>query len=140
MLDSLRLSLDLKLMSVDLSNPDGKGVFTITAIGQKEDTMTLSMEGKVGLRTSSEVPWETFRGQWILVSRNKILYWSPSTFLPSDESFSPIRGMIFWTFYEVVQIPRKICISYCYVYPQKLPKRKSISSSLHAKSVWLVVN
>ena len=47
MLDSLRLSLDLKVMSVDLSNPDGKGVFTITAIGQKEDTMTLSMEGKV---------------------------------------------------------------------------------------------
>ena len=46
-LDSLRLSLDLKVMSVDLSNPDGKGVFTITAIGQKEDTMTLSMEGKV---------------------------------------------------------------------------------------------
>ena len=47
MLDSLRLSLDLKVMSVDLSNPDGKGVLTITAIGQREDTMTLSMEGKV---------------------------------------------------------------------------------------------
>ena len=47
MLDSLRLSLAVKVMSVDLSNPDGKGDLTITAIGQREDTMTLSMEGKV---------------------------------------------------------------------------------------------
>ena len=47
MLDSLRLSLAVKVMSVDLSNPDGKGVLTITATGQREDTMTLSMEGKV---------------------------------------------------------------------------------------------
>ena len=34
-------------MSLDLSNPDGKGTFTITAIGQKEDTTTVYMEGKV---------------------------------------------------------------------------------------------
>ena len=34
-------------MNLDLSNPDGKGTFTITAIGQKEDTMTVYMEGKV---------------------------------------------------------------------------------------------
>ena len=47
MLESLRLSLAVKVMSVDLSNPDGKGDLTITAIGQREDTMTLSMEGKV---------------------------------------------------------------------------------------------
>ena len=76
MLDSLRLSLDLKVMSVDLSNPDGKGVFTITAIGQKEDTMTLSMEGKVGLRTSSEVPWETIfsggSGYWLAGIKSSI--------------------------------------------------------------------
>ena len=46
-LESLRLSLAVKVMSVDLSNPDGKGDLTITAIGPREDTMTLSMEGKV---------------------------------------------------------------------------------------------
>ena len=34
-------------MNLDLSNPDGTGTFTITAIGQKNDTMTVFMEGKV---------------------------------------------------------------------------------------------
>lgn len=34
-------------MNLDLSNPDGKGTFTITAIGQKVDAMTVCMEGKV---------------------------------------------------------------------------------------------
>lgn len=34
-------------MNLDLSNPDGTGAFTITAIGQKNDTMTVFMEGKV---------------------------------------------------------------------------------------------
>ena len=37
----------MHVMNLDLSNPDGKGTFTITAIGQKEDTMTVYMEGKV---------------------------------------------------------------------------------------------
>ena len=33
-------------MNLDLSNPVGKGTFTITAIGQKKDTITVYMEGK----------------------------------------------------------------------------------------------
>ena len=36
----------MKSLSVDLSNPGGKGVYTITSIGQKDGTMTVSMEGK----------------------------------------------------------------------------------------------
>ena len=34
-------------INLDLSNPDGKGTFKVSAIGQKEDTMTVHMEGKV---------------------------------------------------------------------------------------------
>ena len=34
-------------MNINSSNPDGKGTFKITAIGQNKDTMTVFMEGKV---------------------------------------------------------------------------------------------
>ena len=37
----------MPIMNINSSNPDGKGTFKITAIGQKEDTMTVFMEGKV---------------------------------------------------------------------------------------------
>ena len=45
MLDSEKLRLGLKSLSVDLSNPNGKGVFMITSIDQ-DGNMTVKMEGK----------------------------------------------------------------------------------------------